>query len=103
MEAGVSQLKQWWVKKYKLPANHDLFQNQSAAELSLEMYEDMLLRKEEILEQLETASSKASNKLYEQLNSINAVLGEPVAVQDELVDRWEREIEQGITPDLNEG
>jgi len=73
------------------------------AELSLEMYEDMLLRREEIMEQLETANSKVSSGLYEQLNSINVALGEPPVVQDELVERWERELEQGIMPDLNEG
>lgn len=73
------------------------------AELSLEMYEDMLLRREEIMEQLETANSKVSSGLYEQLNSINVALGESPVVQDELVERWERELEQGIMPDLNEG
>lgn len=73
------------------------------AELSLEMYEDMLLRREEIMEQLETANSKVSSGLYEQLNSINVALGEAPVVQDELVERWERELEQGIMPDLNEG
>jgi len=66
------------------------------------MFEDMLLRKQEILDQLKDLDTKQSNELYEQLNAINAVLGEEVLVQDDLVDRWERELEQGIIPDLNE-
>lgn len=100
--SGYSQVKNWWVKKYNLPANHELFETQSLAEITLEMFEDMLLKKKEIEKQLETASSKQVGFLYEQLNVLNAALGEAVIVEDELVDRWERELEQGITPDLNE-
>jgi len=95
-------LKKWWTNKYKLPANHDLFVGQSESELALEMFEDMLLRKQEILDDLETSDSKNANELYRQLNALNAALGEGEVVQDDLVDRWEKELEQGITPDLNE-
>lgn len=95
-------MKKWWTNKYKLPANHDLFVGQSESELALEMFEDMLLRKQEILDDLETSDSKNANELYRQLNALNAALGEGEIVQDDLVDRWEKELEQGITPDLNE-
>lgn len=95
-------MKKWWTNKYKLPANHDLFVGQSESELALEMFEDMLLRKQEILDDLETSDSKNANELYRQLNALNAALGEGEVVQDDLVDRWEKELEQGITPDLNE-
>lgn len=66
------------------------------------MFEDMLLRKQEILDELETGGSSNANELYRQLNALNAALGEGEIVQDDLVDRWEKELEQGITPDLNE-
>jgi hypothetical protein len=101
VKIGFGQLKRWWTKKYKLPANHELFVNQSEAELALEMFEDMLLRKQEILDELETADTKHSNELYQQLNALNVALGEAEVVQDDLVERWEKELEQGITPDLN--
>lgn len=103
VETGYGQVKRWWVKKYKLPPNHELFESQSIAELTMEMYEDMLLRKQEIMEDLETATTKQAGELYRQLNSINSILGEGETVQDELIDRWERELESGILPDLNEG
>lgn len=65
------------------------------------MYEDMLLRKQEILDELETADTKTANELYRQLNALNVGLGEDEAVQDDLVERWEKELEQGKIPDLN--
>ena len=67
----------------------------------LEMYEDMLLRKQEILDELETADTKTANELYRQLNALNVGLGEEEVIQDDLVERWEKELEQGKIPDLN--
>ena len=75
--------------------------SQSESELMLEMYEDMLLRKQEILDELETADTKTANELYRQLNALNVGLGEEEVIQDDLVERWEKELEQGKIPDLN--
>lgn len=73
---------------------------QSMSELTLEMFEDMLIKKQEIMEALENADTKQTNALYEQLNVINEALGEKAQVQDELIEQWERELAAGIMPDL---
>lgn len=106
-EKGIAGLKKWWSSKYRLPPNHPLFQDQTFAELTLEMYEDSLLRKDELLEEVKFASGARLNELHRQLQIIDEMLGlkdekRKVIVDDPLVDKWERELEQGITPDLDE-
>lgn len=101
-KAGLAGLKKWWSRKYKLPPNHPLFINQSLADLTLEMYEDSLVRKDEIMEELKEAKGEASSALLKQLNAVSKLLGEDEYTSDPLIDKWERELEEGLTPDLNE-
>ena len=101
VEKGNARLKRWWSEKYKLPANHDLFVNQSEAQLMLEYYEDLYARKQDIEKDLE--SNESDRSLLSQLNAIGKALGEEDMEKDDLWDKWERELEAGLIPDLNEG
>lgn len=83
-----------------MPPNHELFLNQSVAEVTQDMYEDLLFQREEVLGDLEHASGGASDALMTRLNAINKVLGYEQQVQDDLFDEWERALEEGRVPDL---
>jgi len=72
-----------------LPANDSRFVGATLADLQREMYEDLLLEKEEILDQLEDADIREYRQLEKRLNSINNVLGEKTNIsEDELIDQW---------------
>jgi hypothetical protein len=115
VESGFSTLKRWWSDKYNLPPNHTLFLGQSKAALMLELYEDLHQRKKEITRDLESANTRMEERvrLGEALRGVNAILegdgkedddpNAPVVTGDPLVDRWERELAEGKTPDLTEG
>jgi len=85
-----------------LPPNHDLFENQSVAELNLEFYEELMTRRQEILDELddEDTRSDEAGRLLKALNSINKALGLEEVVQDDLIAEWERELDAGRSPDL---
>lgn len=102
VSAGYTQVRQWWSNKYRLPPNHELFENQSLAELTYEMFEDMISRRDEILEEIKTAESSQLLALEKQLNALNEMLGEDRFIADPLIDKWDRELEAGLVPDLNE-
>jgi uncharacterized protein YmfQ (DUF2313 family) len=82
------QLRRWWVKKYNLPWTHEAAQCLSHFEILTEFYEDYF-------EGDKTA-------LYKEVadESGHVVLPD---TGDELIDKWERELAQGLTPDLEEG
>lgn len=107
VQSGLAGLRRWWSKKYKLPPNHGLFVGQSVGDLNLEMFEDWMLRIEEIEKALEDKSYMFNvEQIRDMQREMNELLGaledEPV-VEDDLIDKWERELEAGVTPDLNEG
>ena len=105
VDGGSSYIRRWWSRKYKRPANDPLFEERSMSEWVREMYEDFYERKAEIVAQLEddmTPMSEKSN-LITRLEGINKILGEDLGYSaDPLSDKWEREIQEGIDPDLNE-
>lgn len=107
VKSGLAGLKKWWIKKYKLPPNHDLFLNQNEGDLNLEMVEDWLLRKNELEALLTNKASMFPHEqlrdMQKELDSINAALGEEAEVVDDLIDKWEKELLEGKIPDLNEG
>ena len=88
-KGAVAQVRRWWVGKYSLPANHDLFQSRSLADLQLEMLEDMADRREMYREQLRTAKGAESESLMRQINAISEVFGDKPDVFDPLIDKWE--------------
>ena len=71
------------------------------ADLTREMYEDMLVRRKELRAALEHAGRDAP-QILAQINALNAALGEEPEHHDPLADKWERELDQGIIPDLDE-
>ena len=100
LDKGLTQIKRWWTERYKLPPNHELFMCQSVAEVTQDMYEDLLFQKEEVEQDLENARGGSADVLLNRLNAINRVLGLECQVQDDLFDQWERDLEEGRVPDL---
>lgn len=75
-------LAQWWQEKYKLPSNHELFQERTVFDLLTEFYVDKF--REKPIE----AHRNADGEI--QLTDTG----------DALVDRWEAQIAAGQEPDL---
>lgn len=81
-------LRRWWTKKYQLPWTHELAQNSTEFELAVEFFEDLFEKDPKAM--LEAARGADGEIHFEETD-------------DELIDKWERELAQGITPDLTEG
>lgn len=99
-------LKRWWSNKYKLPPNHRLFTEQSIADLNLEMYEDWMLRREDLMEMLESGDYDDQSAIRKEIDQLNKAIGddaENMVAEDDLIEKWERQLETGEIPDLNEG
>ena len=104
VKGGIAGLRRWWSQKYKLPPNHPLFLEQSVAELNQEMVEDLLIRKREVEAELENEDTRMSERqeLSRQLRALNEALGEPPETGDELIDQWEKDLEEGRVPNLED-
>lgn len=99
-------MMRWWSEKHKLPPNHELCVSQSVAEIAVEMYEDLYHRKSMLEYELEEATRvDEQSSITNQLSKISEALGEegPETFRDDLIDKWEKEIAEGKTPDLTEG
>jgi hypothetical protein len=78
-------LRRWWSEKYRLPSNHELFQHSTLFELLADFWEDYYFK-----------------------NPLEAHRNEKGEVQfshtgDELIDKWEKELSEGKSPDYLEG
>ncbi len=105
VEGGASFIRRWWSHKYKLPTNDSRFEERSIAEWMCEMYEDLYERKAEIEIQLvdEMTPMRERTSLMARLRKLNKMLDEELEVSDDpLIDKWEAELESGVTPDLDE-
>lgn len=75
------------------------------AELHLEYFEDLVVRRREILDRLddedEQIETKERDAMYDTVNRINRVLGYEEESQDELIDKWERDLAEGRMPDMD--
>lgn len=101
VESGMAGIKRWWVNRYKLPPNHELFTGQSTSDLILEMYEDLLLERKGIQERLESGGvGEEHTALMGRLRELDKAIGDAVVPQDSLIDRWEADIAAGRIPDL---
>lgn len=69
-----------------------------------EYYEDLVTRRDDLREQLRDSDEGKSpeDRILEAINAINAVFGDPPEGHDPLFDKWERELAEGRTPDLDE-
>ncbi len=63
----------------------------------------MLARRDELSEAVKSATGhKDKNEYYRKINAIGDLFGLREELEDELVDKWERELDEGIIPDLDE-
>ena len=109
LQSGLTRLKRWWSRKYNRPPTDQMFVTQTPADLELEMLEDLIFQRDEIMRKLNP--EKEEDGVYEpgerahlrkQLSSINDALGvEPDLGDDPLIDAWERELEAGRMPDFS--
>ena len=77
-------LSRWWVRKYKLPSNHELFQDRTIFEHLVDFYLDKF----------------EQNPIEAQRNKDGEI--QFTETGDELIDKWEEQIARGEAPDLNE-
>ncbi|NJL53733.1 hypothetical protein HC928_00410 [bacterium] len=77
-------LARWWSKKYRLPWNHDLFQDRTVFDLMVEFYLDKIEEK--------PLEAYRNDKGEIQFTDTG----------DALVDRWEQQIAEGGVPNLME-
>jgi len=96
------RLSRWWSKKYRLPANHDLFIARSYAEWHLEYLEDLYFDRQAVIEELEYATGDEVRALQGQLRSLSEALGIEASYNDPLVEKWEQEIAEGKVPSFEE-
>lgn len=69
----------------------------------LELYEDLVFRKQELESSLEDVDAKEFNQVLKSIEQIDKVLGLESGTGDPLIDKWEKEIAEGKTPNLDEG
>jgi len=93
-------IRKWWVDKYKRPTNDPLFMNRSWVEWQVEMFEDMFAQRDSIADKLKDGDLD-SKQAVEALQALNKILGEDTMI-DPLTDKWERELAEGKTPNLDE-
>jgi hypothetical protein len=83
-----------------------LFEQETAADLEVEMLQDLLATREELERQLEQEHDLRERvRLRERLEDLHRALGEKKSelVEDPLVDEWEAEILAGRTPNFQAG
>lgn len=76
---------------------------QSEADLRLEIYEDLVGRQADLRAQLQAFrgnGGQAYNALMDEINAVNASLGERAEDFDAEAERWERDLDAGLTPDF---
>ena len=94
------RIRKWWVDKYKRPASDPMFLSRSWPEWQVEMFEDMLTQREIIIERVANGEIDAKDGALA-LEGLNKILGDERVI-DPLVDKWERELAMGKTPNLDE-
>lgn len=81
-------LRQYFTSKYRLPATSPLFKEFTLEELLIDLYEDLF--RAHPVEMLKSRAGKDGQVVFANTG-------------DALIDKWEREIAEGKTPDLDEG
>jgi len=99
----MARVKRWWSRKYNLPPNHGLLENQTMGELLLEMYEDAMVEREDVQQSLSRGDGSVQ-EMQSRLRELNVLLDgeESDEFKDDLIDKWERELLEGNIPDLDE-
>lgn len=105
MERDDDLLAAWWTRKYKLPANHELFVSQPPAALQREWWTDLYRREKELEQELDDpeTSIEQGRVIERTLAKLQKVLHDgEVSSGDALIDKWEAEFEAGKKPNLEE-
>lgn len=106
IESGKTRWIHWWCKKYNLPPNHELLQSRTLPDLELEFLEEILLERADLVDQLSKISELSTrSQLSSKLAKLNKILEDAPDEEsdDPLIDKWEKELDEGKIPDLNEG
>ena len=74
----------WWVRKYKLPSNHELFTSQTLFDLLVEYYEDIF----------------EAHPLEKYRQDDGQIMLSDTG--DALIDEWERQLAAGQEPNIQE-
>src|SRR5262245_26070763 len=74
-----SVLRRWRSHKYKRPANDRLFVKRTLGSLVEEMFEDLFVRRDEVKDELKTASGARRAQLEETLSALTQALADPDA------------------------
>ena len=102
LQTNEFRIRKWWVDKYKRPTNDPLFMQRSWAEWQIEMFEDMWLQRDQLMESMNNGDMEIKVALPA-ITALNKVLDDgDIITGDPLIDKWEKEWAEGKTPDLNE-
>ena len=97
------QLQRWWSRKYKLPLNHPLCIGQAEGELRQEFIEDLLERRHDLEQEIKETKGADLSAIERQLGGVLRALGEePEEEYDPLIEQWEKDIEAGLDPYVEE-
>jgi len=77
----MTPLRRWWTKKYQKSPNSEEYKGYTLFDLLTEFFEDYYSNEPSKMKDLDLPFSPTG---------------------DPMVDKWEREIEQGLTPDIME-
>ena len=77
----MARIRIWWTRKYQRSPNSEEFKSYTLFQLMTEFFEDYFEEKPEAMKGLDVPNSQFG---------------------DDVIDKWEREVEQGLTPDLLE-
>ena len=89
-------LRRWWVDKYNLPPNHELFMSRSIGDLVREMVEDYAAEHQELAE-LTNRDDVDQSKVSTMLENLEVALGMREKGQfsnDPVIERWEKALEE---------
>ena len=98
---GNSRLRRWWSKKYNRPSNDPLFDAKSSSEHLQEMFEDLMVQREEYKTELAQGVGVSDvSTIMKAITEIDKILGDESEVEDPLVAEWEAALERGEEPDI---
>lgn len=99
---GTSRLRRWWSRKYNRPSNDPLFTKKSTSEHLLEMFEDLMIQREELRGELHVSGVGVSevSSIMKSIAEIDKILGDVPEVEDPLVEEWEAALDRGEEPDI---
>lgn len=99
IDDGTTRLRRWWSHKYNRPSNDPLFETKTAAEHLREMYEDLMIQRDELREELNNRPTDVS-VIVKGIEEINKILGDEEEVVDPLIEEWEAALDRGEEPDI---